>query len=248
MATANVGPSEGELMEMLEKTIATVPDLSQDDLNWVTDPHNFCSLRYLKANNWKLQSAIENVLETIRWRNEYHPAEIEFTDVFEQAQQGNIYTNGKDKDGRPIIVLKCRGVLDSVEKVLKLYIYTFEKAIKRIPKGSGIYQIVLLFDMEGMSYQNTPPIEVQRQVIQLLMRHYPERVQMAYFSHQPWIFSIFYNMIYPFMEQRHKDKVCLLGWDDFDDLHENVELEELEEKYGGCSGYEFDPCQLLTQN
>lgn len=245
-ASSSVGPSQSELLADLRSSLLEDVDdestLTEQERKYIDDPDSFTYLRYLIANGFDVANARKEILQTIQWRRSYRPDLITLPDVYEHAKMGTIYPFGFTKAGNPIIMMKCKGVLlpEDVPHLLKYYVFIYERAIKSIAKGSGIYQVVLLIDMEFQSLENTPPLEIQREITTLLQKHYPERMLCAYFTYQPMIFSFFYNLIWPFLEERHKRKINILGWSNFDALLDVVDSDMLEKKYGGTSDYEFD--------
>jgi hypothetical protein len=131
---------------------------------------------------------------------------------------------------RPVMIVKKRGVLTDPAKQLKLYIYTMEKAIASMK--DGVYQVIMIFDMEKYSRANSPPISVTLELLDILSRHYPERMYTTFFVYQPWIFNIFYNILWPFMDNRQREKLNIIGTD-FEKILKLVDQSQLETKYGG---------------
>jgi CRAL/TRIO domain len=128
------------------------------------------------------------------------------------------------------MVVKKRGVLKDAKKQLLLYIYTMEQAIARMK--DGVYQVIMIFDMELYSKSNSPPISVTLELLGVLSNHYPERMYTTYFVYQPRIFSLFYNILWPFLDARQASKINLVGRE-FEKVLEVIDGSQLEKKYGG---------------
>lgn len=64
-------------------------------------------LRYLRARCWDLKHAAAALRKTLRWREQEAIAKLSCLDPFIQTSfaLGNMYMNGYDKEGHPIIVL-----------------------------------------------------------------------------------------------------------------------------------------------
>lgn len=107
--------------------------------------------------------------------------------MWEEAQEKIIYTNGKDKEGRPIMVFKKRGTLHDPAMQLRLFVFMLEEAIRRM--DHGIYQFVLILDMQELASANSPPLPSTLELLRTLSGHYPERMKIAFFTHQPFVFT-----------------------------------------------------------
>ncbi|GJP73220.1 hypothetical protein CLOP_g3959 [Closterium sp. NIES-67] len=67
-----------------------------------------CLRRYLRARNWNVQRAERMVRDTLRWRDECRPEEIQWADVAEEGETGKVYrTAFLDKKGRSVVVLSA---------------------------------------------------------------------------------------------------------------------------------------------
>ena len=100
------------------------------------------------------------------------------------------------------MIVKKRGTITDPHKQLLLYIYTMEQAISKM-KGET-YQMIMIFDMQELARDNSPPISVTLELLGVLSRHYPERMYTAFFVYQPWIFGMFWNIVYPFLDSRQR--------------------------------------------
>ena len=107
----------------------------------------------------------------------------------------------------------------------------------------GVYQCIMIFDMQVMSSGNNPPISQQIETMRILSSNYPERMFKAFFTFQPWIFSMIFNVLWPFLEERQQKKINMLGSSDFSQLLEYIDPSNLETKYGGnleASSFDFE--------
>lgn len=58
----------------------------------------------------------------------------------------------------------------------QLTVYTLEMAIASMDRSCGVEQLVMLIDFHGYSIWNAPPMSQTREVLSILMDHYPERL------------------------------------------------------------------------
>ena len=108
-----------------------------------------------------------------------------------------------------------------------------------------VHQCIMIFDMEVMSSSNSPPLSQQVETMKILSAHYPERMFKAFFTFQPFIFTLIFNMLWPFLEERQQAKINLLGSSNFLPLFDFIDGNQLEVKYGGERDYFFDSADFL---
>lgn len=189
----------------------------------VTNAKNKTFKRFLVAQKWSTVKALENIKSMILWRRDFKP--LDLTDVDQEAEKGwllsffvtlispisiaaicrNIYHSGFDVEGRPIIYIKKSEGVERPEVQLRLYVHMLEYAITKMK--DGVYQCIMIFDMQVMSSGNNPPISQQIETMRILSSNYPERMFKSFFTFQPWIFSMIFNVLWPFLEERQQKKV-----------------------------------------
>lgn len=194
--------------EILNSFIQRLADLkSRKDRRFCTEA---CLLRYLRAREWNLDKAEKMLMNTLQWRKEYKPDKIAPSEVTHCAETGKVFINGKDKLGRPLVFLIPRheNSKDYVNNV-RLVVYVLERAIQQMDEG--VEQIVLMMDFKGYSRGNSVPLGVAREVLSILSNHYPERLGAAFMIDTPWLFSLFWKAISPFIHPVTAAKVKFLS-------------------------------------
>jgi len=89
------------------------------------------------------------VLDTVKWRSENGIDLLSARPLEHHFKQGKNYHFGRDKQGRPIVVMRCsRDSSDDVEGKLKVMLYQIERGIRLMDKD--IEQSVWLVDCSGM--------------------------------------------------------------------------------------------------
>jgi hypothetical protein len=78
------------------------------------------------------------------------------------------------------------------------------------------------------------------ETLNILQNHYPERLFRAYCISPPFLFTTFYKMISPFIDTITKEKLVMLNSNIKAKLNSTIELESLEERFGGLEKKEFN--------
>ena len=127
---------------------------------------------------------------------------------------GKMYTRGFDKEGHALLYLK-----PSLENThdfdgnMKHLVFNLEQCIRRMnEEGCGKEKVVLLVDYENWGLTNCPPLKTSKETMYILQNHYPERLYRAVAINPPWIFSIFWNAIAPFIDPVTKAKIVMLTY------------------------------------
>ncbi|KAJ3416047.1 hypothetical protein HDV05_003406 [Chytridiales sp. JEL 0842] len=175
-----------------------------DDADMLTDAS---LIRFLRSRSWDVSKAAVKLKETLVWRCDYKPHKITPAEVESEALAGNIYVNGFDKHGRPIIYLKKSTRPHDFDLNVRLLVLMLEHAIKAIPEGCDSGKVCLILDMAGYSRANSPPLAISRQTLNILTGHYPERLGVAYVVNAPWIFGTLWSVVSPFLDPVTKSKI-----------------------------------------
>lgn len=109
-----------------------------------------------------------------------------------------------------------------------------EVHVNRGGEGIALDKINLVIDFEGFSLSGAPSMSTSKLTIDVLQKHYPERMHRAYLVHPPGIFRIFWNMVKPFVDPVTRDKTIFVSKGD--DLSRYVDdLGQLEDIAGGTA-------------
>jgi hypothetical protein len=84
---------------------------------------------------------------------------------------------------------------DDAPRQVNGVINTFERAIETMDVTKNVEQWCLIFDFNGYSMSNAPPMHVAREILDIMMNCYPERLGVAIFYDAPWLFNIFWRAI-----------------------------------------------------
>jgi len=240
------GPSAADEVQPLEeiKKAVTWEALTPTEKVWADDA---CLLRYLRARKLQVSKAHAMFEASIKWRREFGVEALlasSLEDVQHESTTGKMYTAGKDKEGRPIVLMKPR-YQNSTNYTAQMrhLVYTLERAISRMDGDVG--KILLLIDFKGLSRQNISPMSVFRETLTILQDHYPERLGMSVLIDAPSLFLGVYRLLKPFLDATTKEKIVWTtrpfkeGSAGTQILSGVVDNSELEADYGGSSGFVY---------
>jgi hypothetical protein len=176
-----------------------------------------------------ITKAIHSVKSTLAWRKEFQIDKIvsafapnkSLTAVVAQGEQpdfaailtketetGKIYTRGYDKDGRACMYMRPgrENTMNEENNMMHLA-FQIEKAVACSQKN-GHGKICLIIDYEGFTLSKAPPMSTTRRTLDMLQKHYAERMYRAYVCNPPLYFRSFWALIKPFVDPITKQKVC----------------------------------------
>ncbi|CAG8508181.1 1470_t:CDS:2, partial [Acaulospora morrowiae] len=241
LPTPELDKEQHEKYNELSKYVDTILLPDQKERDWASET---CLKRYLRASKWNLNDAKNRIKNTLEWRREYKPLDIDPKEVEPEAVTGKIHINGFDKHGRPIVYL--RPGLENTKagpRQVKNVVFTFEAAIAMMPEN--VESIAIIVDFHNCSVRTSPGLGIAKEFMHVLGSHYPERLSMAMVINAPWYFWSFFRLISPFIDPVTKDKIK------FVDLNANEESkkhrifdyvyeDQLESVYGGNNVFVYN--------
>jgi hypothetical protein len=150
----------------------------------------------------------------------------------EENATGKIYARGYDYEGRALFYMTpARENTNNELNNMRHLVWNLEKAIACTARQSVIVRpgcaplekINLLIDYEGFKLHNAPPMSTTRYTLEILQKHYPERMKHAYLLHPPLVFRAFWALIKAFVDPVTKEKIVFCsGPDGTTKLTDNV--------------------------
>ena len=122
---------------------------------------------------------------------------------------------------------------------------------------------MLIIDYNGWTLANSPPFKTSLEVLNILQNHYPERLKRAVFINAPFVFSAFWNLIYPFIDPVTQHKIFIFRngqsqyqqtllsmqspytYTSHDVCAGYVDADVLESEYGGHDATSFNHIEYL---
>eukprot|EP01090_Pellita_catalonica_P007441 TRINITY_DN18026_c0_g1_i1.p1 TRINITY_DN18026_c0_g1~~TRINITY_DN18026_c0_g1_i1.p1 ORF type:complete len:279 (-),score=58.09 TRINITY_DN18026_c0_g1_i1:666-1478(-) len=216
-----------------------------EEAKWLTD---MCLWRYLRAREWDLEQSKEMLENTLKWRREFKPLSIRAEDIQSESEPGKMYfSNSFDKKGRPILYMKpgkdnsSAGTPEGRLLKLKYLVYCLECCIAAMDEDNGIEKMCLVVDYKGtgIAQSSVSNIQVSLDCLNTLQDHYPERLGVACFINNPWVFSAFWKCLTPFIAKVTIDKVKFYG-SGMGQLLDHIDADTLEKDYGGNCDFQYD--------
>ncbi|XP_022093237.1 SEC14-like protein 2 [Acanthaster planci] len=219
----------------------------QDVLKEEHDDH--CLLRYLRARAFDLKESEAMFRKAKSWRESMKVDAIyknfEMPKVCEMYWCGGLV--GHDKVGSPIYIvplgnLDMKGLMHScrTSEMVKIIIYYLEQVYKDLEEqskmlGRNVEGLILLFDFEGVGAHHLwkPGIDLFNEFLTLFEQYYPEIIKTTYVLKPPKIFPIIFALVRPFLRERTKQKIQILGSNWREVLLKHIDANELPEFWGG---------------
>ena len=176
-----------------------------------------CLRRFLRARSWNVDDSATLLRDCCEWRDakKIWTLRTDRADVLKfEIATGKMYRNGFDKQKRPIIYSRDRrqNSKDYVAQVESV-INCLERTAATMDRSAGVEQWVFMFDFAGYSMSNAPPMHVSREVLDVFQSRYPERLGLAVMIDVPWLWSITFKAISPFLSASTKAKIRFVSGD-----------------------------------
>lgn len=168
-----------------------------------------------------------------------------------ENETGKIYVRGYDKDGRALMIMRSARENTHVEQDnMKHLVWNLEKAIactakksKELGASTPLDKINLVIDYAGFKLSNAPPMSTTKFTLDVLQKHYPERMYRIYCVNPPFVFQAFWGIVRPFVDPVTKEKIVFCsGKKQLEsNLHKNIAaLDKLEPVLGGPAPENFE--------
>jgi hypothetical protein len=237
MTTRELTLQQQEALHAMQNEVAKL-NLTPKQKQFCDTP---CLLRYLRARDYNVKKAFKLLNGSLEWRAKYKPDAIDARSIEAEAKQGKLFQHGFDKFGRPLVYMyPARSFSTDYASGVKLLVYTMERAVESM--GEGVEQLIWFIDFNGMTKENSIPISVAKETIEILSNQYPERLGAAFFIDTPSLFTMFYKAISPFINSVTRSKIHFVNGT----LEEKKKLlapyfapEHLNARYGGTTDYDY---------
>ena len=168
-----------------------------------------CLWRYLVARQGDVKAACAQLIETLKWRSSKRPDLIRAAEMEHQAVTGKVSVRGKDRHGRPIIVLDNeRENIRDIDEQMRFLAWNMERATRAM--GDGVHKYLVFIHLENFSIWNAPPMRCTRETLRLMQQCFAERLGHIVLFRGPAYFKIFFNAIKMFIDAKTVSKAVFV--------------------------------------
>ena len=176
--------------------------------------------------------AIAQIKATLQWRTDFGVDTIvkcfslegtdQDTDTHREMREiltlenstGKVYVRGYDQEGRALLYMTpAREQTNHLINNMRHLVWNLEKAAACTKRkslelhGKSLQKINLLVDYEGFKLMNAPPMSTARYTLDILQKHYPERMKHAFLIHPHMVFRALWAVTKIFVDPVTKEKI-----------------------------------------
>jgi len=198
-------------------------------------------MRFLIARDFDLKKAFKMFETHLAWRDEMMPSQITSEDLPNVFNTGIYRLLGKTKTGVNVVLSQSKYTDPSkydLEEFVKYVVYTAEKSISLMDEEVST-QHLWVFDLSGWTVWKDGGMKASKMtqaLVSIAQDHYPERLMKSLIINAPTLFSAFWNIIYPFIDNATRAKVQF-GKPKM--LVDYINREDLPVEYGGTKQEEI---------
>jgi len=249
----------GQFAEFSEKFDLAYSDAIKENSLLEQDvPDNPTRLRFLQAEDYKVDFAVKRLIECLSWRVEYGVVKLLSEGpppVYEQYQTQRIIRQiGVDKEGHPIMAERFGETMSMknlqvmpIEDWIKCIVYDTEllcKTLRETSKehGKPIHKVLNIYDLKGISLiESTRNVSFLKQIDRTLSANYPELVSVILVVNAPsFVSGLYNNVVKHFLDPVTVAKIRIHSSASPGLFEEFADIRQLPEEYGGENGFGAD--------
>lgn len=218
-----------KLQDPKNKSKKSVPlDLPK---NWKPEE----SLRFLQASGFKIQDCIKLIRDSIEWKSTYFPFTLT-PKAFELLNLGFVYVHGRDKEYRPIIVLKADYYVKyakeySFDDWLMCIIYFMEYVVNNLLIPGQVENWNIITDLGKLSLLFIP--NDMKRLMRVLQSNYRCRLYVNFIFGMSTFLRYIWNIIKSMLDESSAKKIRFMNDENRHELFAFINEEQIEEKFGG---------------
>ena len=214
--------------EILAKHPETkLPDFWNDGLN----------LAYIYSVECKLDKAYERMINYFKWYKSFFPLNIQPGDnCVKVLNSGFLYIFGRDHQFRPLIICQPYILQDCLNKysdsdIMNASIFICQYIANYMLIPGQIENWIMIVNMDGTSVLSLP--DSVKKLINNMSEYFIARLYRCYILGLNAFLRIIYKLICNFVEKTTVEKVIILDNKDDPRKHNDINPENLEERFGG---------------
>lgn len=207
-------------------------------------------LRFIRARKWDIDNSLMMLSHSIEWRykeskvdeilrnGELQALKDKKEGVIKQFKSGKCIIRGRDKKGRPIVIVRPKFHHSSDQTFEEIEIFTLlliEYA--RLMLNEPIDQCTLIFDLHGFTMANMDYDPV-KYMIKAFEAHYPESLGILLIHRAPWIFNGIWQIVKNWLDPVVASKINFTK--NTNDLEKWIDKSQLLKDLGGEDDWEYN--------
>ena len=197
------------------------------------------NLAYIYSVECKLDKAYKRMIDYFKWYKGFFPLNIQPGDKCSKVlNSGFLYIFGRDHQFRPLLICqpyilqKCLDLYSDTD-IINASIFICQYMVKYMLIPGQIENWIMIVNMEDTSVLKIP--DSVKKLINYLSEYFIARLYRCYILGLNAFLRIIYKIICTFVEKSTVEKVIIL--DDKDDKrkHQDINPENLEERFGGTA-------------
>ena len=243
----------GDLSEDQEQVLVEFKKTIEEE-KLTTDPRydDYYLLRFCRARQFKLEKVVEMFKNFLEWRIEHRAdAAMVIYKCPNVEKAKSIWKHGyhgTDIDGCPFYIdAPCQFHIDELLSIVdkselySYYVREYEKLLHiRFPacsaaKGEKIQRSFSLLNVDGftMGKLKEKSREFVKIAISIGQDNYPEIMKGTYIINAPFVFKAAWTVIKPFIDEKTRKKITILGTGFYKDLSQHVDPANIPSDIGG---------------
>jgi len=191
-------------------------------------------LKYIYAAKFDIKKAFETITECLKWRAEVQSLSVT-NSALELLYSGAIYTLGRDKQLRPILIINLEKIdtQNVNQNDMGMVATFFLDSVKEFSLLQGkIENLVLVIDGANKEFDNVAADKFEYILKKMVICH-PTIVEKTYILNASNSLNRIWAEIQNVFEKETRSKVQFLSKSELNKLQENITSDQLEIKYGG---------------
>ena len=223
---------ENQWLQKYKEIIAQHPDNKLPDF-W----NDGLNLAYIYSTECKLEKSYKRMIEYFQWFKNFFPLNIQPGDKCVQVlNSGFLYAFGRDHQFRPLLICqpyilqKCLDLF-SGDDIYNASIFICQYMCNYMMIPGQIENWIMIVNMEGTNILSIP--ESVKKLMNSLSEYFISRLYRCYILGLNAFLRIIYKIICAFVEKTTVEKVIILDNKDDPRKHNDINPENLEERFGG---------------
>ena len=194
--------------------------------------------RFCVARDWDLDETEKMLRAHVQWRADAFPIPRSYWEKDPLFLNGAIFPHGRDKVGRPIIVVRS-GLFCPNERDLDKCIKAAISCCMDLFMKQGCFsKVTIVYDRQNFSMSQHLDKPLLKELASLFSDNFPESLHAAYLYPCGFVLRGIWAVVQYFFDVKTRSKVFMLA--DPESFKEHIDASQLISAVGGTSDYVFD--------